>query len=61
MTRVRCLRDVCWWMLSIIVCRASVVLEFGRVLLCFVRCCIIWLLMRVSRSFAMMGRSEIGR
>ena len=55
-------------MLLVIVCNASVVLEFGLkaycvgdIKLCLVRCFMSWSLMIVSKSFAMIGRREMGR
>lgn len=64
---VGCLFCLCLWISSMIVCSASVVLELGlkaycvgEMILCLVRCSMIWLLIRVSMSLAMMGRREIG-
>ena len=68
MARSGCRWDLCFWILLRMVCRASVVLELGlkvycvgEMMLLVVRWAIIWLLMSVSKIFAMMGRSEIGR
>ena len=59
--------DFCLWMLLMMVCSASVVLELGlkaywvgEMMLCVVRWFMIWLLMMVSKILAMMGRSDIG-
>ena len=50
------------------VCNASVVLEFGLKaycvldsMLCFMACSIIWLFISWSKIFAMMGSIEMGR
>ena len=55
-------------MLLMIVCNASVVLEFGlkaycvgEMRLCFVRCVMSWVLIMVSRTLPMIGRREMGR
>ena len=68
MARVGCLFCLCLCILLSTACKAIVVFEFGlnaycvgEMILCVVRCVISWLLMRVSRIFAIMGRSEIGR
>ena len=59
--------DLCFIILSIIVCSASVVLEcglkaywVGDIMLWSMRWLISWLFIRVSRSFAIIGNSEIG-
>ena len=59
---------ICLWSLSMIVWSARVVFELGlkaycvgEMMLWSVRCCMSCLLMRVSRSLAMIGRREIGR
>jgi len=56
------------WILFSIVCSARVVLELGRKAYCvgeISECLVRWFiscsLISVSRSFAMIGRSEIGR
>jgi len=68
MARVGFLLRMFLWRLLMIVCSASVVLEWGLNaycvgdrMLCFRRWCMSWSLMRVSSSFAMMGSREIGR
>ena len=67
MARVGCFRFISAWSLSMTVWSARVVLELGlnaywvgEIMLYFVRCVISWVLTRVSRSLAMMGRREIG-
>ena len=67
MARVGCFCLMCVWSRSMMVWSARVVLEWGlnaycvgEMMLCFVRCVMSWLLMRVSRSLAMMGRREMG-
>ena len=60
--------DVCLLILLMMVCSAIVVLELGlkaycvgEMMLCFVMCFIIWLLMMVSKTLAMIGSKETGR
>ena len=66
--RVACCLLACLWMLFVIVWRASVVLDFGLKAYCVVdrmlwlrRGCISWVLMSVSKIFAMMGSRDMGR
>ena len=68
MASVGCLLEICWLSLSRMVCSASDVLEFGlnaycvvAMRLCLVQWFMIWSLMILSRIFAMIGSSDIGR
>lgn len=65
---VACLFSFALWSLLMMVCNASVVLEFGLKaycvldsMLCFMACSIIWLFISWSKIFAMMGSIEMGR
>jgi hypothetical protein len=65
---VACLFFFDLWSLLMMVCNASVVLEFGLKaycvldsMLCVMACSIIWLFINWSKFFAMMGSSEMGR
>ena len=65
---VACLSFFDLWSLLMMVCNASVVLEFGLKaycvldsMLCFMACSIIWLFINWSKIFARMGSSEMGR
>ena len=58
---------LCLSILLMIVCSAMTVLECGRnaycvgdSMSCSSRCFMIWLLMRVSNTLAMIGRSDMG-